>query len=403
HNNVQGASDFGSMPNIFSGYQHVDDPEIRAKFEADWGVTLPTTKGLDNHGMIEAIHQGKLKALYIKGEDTITSDSNSNDVGEALRKLEFLIVQDVNFSETAQFADLVLPACPSLEKEGTYTSTERRIQRLYKALEPLGDSKADWEIIQLIANKLGGNWKYNHPSDVMDEVARLTPLMEGVSYARLEGYKSLQWPVHADGTDSPLLFADKFPFSDGKAKLHPLEYVAPSEEVNATYDLHLNNGRLLEHFEQGSMTYRSPGIREITPRTFLEVSPELAAERGITSGRYVQLASPYGTLRVQVLVTDRVQGKQLYMPMNSIEEPVNRLTSSHTDRATHTPAFKETSVSMTLLPEQGESPLPRKNFRYGTRTPQSGVEVERKWANPNYRVPGNTAADKLIQIKSTTV
>ena len=403
HNNVQGASDFGSMPNIFSGYQHVDDPEIRAKFEADWGVTLPTTKGLDNHGMIEAIHQGKLKALYIKGEDTITSDSNATDVGEALRKLEFLIVQDVNFSETARFADLVLPACPSLEKEGTFTSTERRIQRLYKVLEPLGDSKADWEIIQLIANKLGGNWEYKHPSDVMDEVARLTPLMEGVNYERLEGYKSLQWPVHADGTDSPLLFREKFPFPDGKAKLHPLEYLAPSEEVNATYDLHLNNGRLLEHFEQGSMTYRSKGIREITPRTFLEVSPELAAERGITSGRHVQIDSPYGTVRIRVLVTDRVQGKQLYMPMNSIEEPVNRLTSSHTDRATHTPAFKETSVSMTLLPEQGENPLPRKNFRYGTRTPQTGVEVERKWANPGYRIPGDSAAERLVQIKSTTV
>jgi formate dehydrogenase major subunit len=403
HNNVQGASDFGSMPNIFSGYQHVDDPAIRAKFEADWGVTLPTTKGLDNHGMIEAIQQGKLKGLYIKGEDTITSDSNANEVGEALRRLEFLIVQDVNFSETARFADLVLPACPSLEKEGTFTSTERRIQRLYKVLEPLGDSKADWEIIQLIANKLGATWKYKHPSDVMDEVARLTPLMEGVSYERLEGYKSLQWPVHADGTDTPLLFADKFPFPDGKAKLHPLEYFPPCEEVNDTYDLHLNNGRLLEHFEQGSMTYRTPGIKEITPRTFLEISPELAAERGITTGRHVQITSPYGTVRVRVLVTNRVQGKQLYMPMNSIEEPVNRLTISHTDRATHTPAFNETSDSMTVLPEQSDSPLPRKNFRYGTRTPQAGVEVERKWANPDYRIPGNASNEKLVQIKSTIV
>lgn len=402
HNNVQGASDFGSMPNIFSGYQHVDDPAIRAKFEADWGVTLPTTKGLDNHGMIEAIHQGKLKGLYIKGEDTITSDSNANDVGEALRKLEFLIVQDVNFSETARFADLILPAAPSLEKEGTFTSTERRIQRLYRVFEPLGESKPDWEIIQLIANKLGANWKYKHPADVMDEVARLTPLMEGVSYQRLEGYKSLQWPVHADGSDSPLLFADKFPFPDGKARLHPIEYVPSSEESNAIYDLHLNNGRLLEHFEQGSMTYRTEGIKEMTPRTFLEISPEFAAERGITSGRHVQITSPYGTVRLQVLVTDRVKGKQLYMPMNSVIEPVNRLTSSHTDRATHTPAFKETAVSMTILPEQGPNPLPRRNFRYGTRTPQPGVGVERKWANPDYRMPGTGTNEKLVQIKSTT-
>jgi formate dehydrogenase major subunit len=403
HNNVQGASDFGSMPNVFSGYQHVNDPGVRAKFEADWGCTLPITNGLDNHQMIDAIHQGKLRVLYVKGEDTITSDANANDVGEAFRKLEFFVVQDINFSETCRYADLVLPASPSLEKEGTYVSTERRIQRLYRALEPLGESKPDWEIIQLIANKLGANWKYTHPSDVMDEVARLTPSLAGVTYERLEGYKSLQWPVGPDGSDTPLCYTDKFPFPDGKARFYPLVYVPPSEEVTATYDLHLNNGRLLEHFEQGSMTYRSAGIKEITPRTFVEVSPELAAERGITSGRHVQLTSPYGRVRVQVLVTDRVEGKQLYMPMNSIEEPINLLTSSHTDRATHTPAFKETSVSMTVLPEQGDNPLPRRNFRYGTRTPQTGVEVERKWARADYRLPGTSSADKLVQIKSTTV
>ncbi len=405
HNNVQGASDFGSMPNIFPGYQHVDDPDIRAKFEADWGVTLPTSKGLDNRDMIEAIHAGHLKCLYIKGEDTITSDANAQDVGEALRMLEFLIVQDVNFSATAAYADLILPASPSLEKDGTFTSTERRIQRLYKALEPLGDSKPDWEIIQLIARKLGGagGWNYRHPSEIMDEVARLTPLFAGVTYDRLEGYKTLQWPVAKDGTDTPLLFKDKFPFPDGKAKFYPLEYIPPSEETSVTYDLHLNNGRLLEHFEQGSMTYRSPGIRSITPDTFLEVSPELASERGLTSGRQVQLDSPYGRLRVRVLVTDRVSGKQMYMPMNSTEEPVNKLTSSHTDRATHTPAFKELSVSMTVLPEQGDNPLPRQNFRYGHRTPQPGVEIEKKWARPDYHLPGTQPGDRLVQIKSTTV
>jgi formate dehydrogenase major subunit len=403
HNNVQGASDFGSMPNVFPGYQHVDDPDIRAKFEAAWGCTLPITKGLDNHEMIMAIKRGDLKVLYLKGEDTITSDSNAGDVSEALRMLEFFIVQDVNFSATAQFADLVLPASPSLEKEGTFTNTERRIQRLYRVLDPLGESKPDWEIIQLIANRLGANWKYSHPSDVMDEVASLTPLFAGVTYERLEGYKSLQWPVSKDGTDTPLLFKEKFPFDDGKAKFHPIEYLAPSEEMNATYDLHLNNGRLLEHFEQGSMTYRTEGIREITPVNFVEVSPELAEERGLASGRWVQLESPYGRVRVQVLVTDRVQGKQLYMPMNSVLEPVNKLTSSHVDRATHTPAFKETSVKMTVLPEDGPGPLPRINFRFGHRTPQPGVEVERKWAQPGYRIPGTSTNDRLVQIKSITV
>jgi formate dehydrogenase major subunit len=406
HNNVQGASDFGSMPNVFPGYQKVDDPDIRAKFEADWGVTLPTTTGLDNHEMIRAIQNGTLKSLYIKGEDTITSDANAGDVGDALRVCEFLVVQDINFSETCRYADLVLPAVTSLERDGTFTSTERRIQRFYKAMEPLGESKADWEIIQLIANRMGANWNYKHPSEIMDEVARLTPLFAGVSYDRLEGFNSLQWPVYADGTDSPLLFTEKFPFPDGKARFYPIEYIPPCEEISERFDLHLNNGRLLEHFQQGSMTDRTPGIKSMSPTTFVEVSPELAAERGITTGRQVQLTSPYGIVRVKVVVTDRVQGKQLYMPLNSVEEPVNRLTSSHTDRNTHTPAYKETTVFMTLLPERGKdgkSPIPRGNFRNGHRTPQTGVEIERKWARPDYHLPGTAPADKLVQISSTTV
>ncbi|CAN5414045.1 formate dehydrogenase subunit alpha [soil metagenome] len=403
HNNVQGASDFGSMPNVYSGYQKVSDEDVRLKFEAEWGVTLPTSTGKDNHQMIDAILAGTLKSLYIKGEDTITSDSNANYVGEALRKVEFLIVQDINFSETAWYADVVLPASPSLEKDGTFTSTERRIQRIYEVMEPLGESKPDWEILQLIANRMGAKWRYSHPSQIMDEVARLTPLFAGVSYEKLEGYGSQQWPVHADGTDTPLLFTEGFPFPDGKARFYPVEYVPPSEEMNATYDLHLNNGRLLEHFEQGSMTYRTKGIQEMTPTNFVEVSPELAAERGITSGRHVQIKSAYGQVKVQVLVSDRVQGKQLYMPLNSIEEPVNKLTSSHTDRATHTPAYKETAVSMTVLPEQGKNPLPRANFRNGIRTPQTGVEIERKWKRADYHVPGTQASDKLVQITSTTV
>jgi formate dehydrogenase major subunit len=403
HNNVQGTSDFGSMPNIFSGYQKVDDPEAVARFEQGWNVKLPTTKGLDNHQMIDAIHQGKLKAMYLKGEDTITSDANEGEVADALKKLEFFVVQDLILSETARYADVVLPASPSLEKEGTFTSTERRIQRLYQVLEPLGESKPDWRIIQDIANALGADWKYGHPSEVMDEVASLTPLFAGVNYQRLEGYKSLQWPVAADGSDQPLLFTEKFPFPDGKAKLFPLEWIEPCEQVNDEFDLHLNNGRLLEHFEAGNMTFRSKGIMEATPNQWVEISPELATDRGIETGRWVRLRSQYGQVKVQVLVTDRVQGKQIYLPLNSTAQPVNRLTGAGIDRATHTPAYKETSVQMIPLPEQGESPLPRINFRFGHPTPQIGVEVERKWQRSDYRLPGTAPADKLVQIANTQV
>jgi formate dehydrogenase major subunit len=237
----------------------------------------------------------------------------------------------------------------------------------------------------------------------MDEVASLTPLFAGVSYERLEGYRSLQWPVAKDGTDSPLLFKEKFPFDDGKAKFYPIEWIEPSEEPTAEFDLHLNNGRLLEHFEQGSMTYRTAGIKRMTPRTFVEISHELAEERGVTDGSYVQLRSPYGQVKVQVLVTDRVHGKELYMPLNSILEPVNKMTSSHLDRATHTPAFKELSVQMVVLNETGPNPLPRENFRWGHRTPQEGVEVENKWQRSDYYVPGTKHCDELVQIKTTTV
>ena len=401
HNNVQGASDFGSMPNLFPGYQHVDDAAVRAKFEAAWGVSLPVNKGLDNHEMIRAIHDGKLHSLYIKGEDTITSDANANDVGEALSKVPFLIVQDISFSETCRFADVVLPASPSLEKDGTFVNTERRVQRLYRAMEPLGDSKPDWEILQMIANRLGAGWRYDHPSQIMEEVAALTPLFAGVTYDRLEGFKSLQWPVAADGTDSPYLFHESFPFPDGKATFHLLEWIEPSEELDAQFDLHLNNGRVLEHFEQGSMTSRVPGINEITPSNWVEVSPELASERNLESGTKVELTSRWGMLRARVLVTDRVQGKQLYMPMNSVLEPVNRLTGAHVDRATHTPAYKECAVSMRVLQQKGRSPLEPKNFRNGHATPQRGVEVERKWARADYALPGTRAGDQLVQINTT--
>jgi len=397
HNNVQGASDHGAMPNYFPGYQKVDDPEIRAKFEKAWKVTLPAKPGLDNHLMIDAIHDGRLKSMYVFGEELSMVDSNANYVSDALSKLDFFVMQEIFFSETCRFADVILPASPSLEKEGTFTSTERRIQRLYKAMEPLGESRPDWEIIQGIANRLGAGWRYDHPARIYEEIAPLTPIVAGVTYQRLEGYNSLQWPVAEDGTDQPLLYTKEFKFPDGKARLFPVPWSEPSNQQDAEYDLHLNNGRLLEHFHEGNMTYRTAGIKVKTPCTFVEVSPELATERGIETGSWVQLTSPYGKVRAQAVVTARVHGKELYMPMNSVDEPVNRVTSSYTDKITHTPAYKETSVHLKLLGETGRSPLPRNNSRFGNPTPQRGVEVERKWKRKDYHEPGNG----LIQIKAS--
>jgi formate dehydrogenase major subunit len=334
--------------------------------------------------------------MYLCGEEMSIVDSNANFVAEAFQKLDFFVVQDIFFSTTCRFADVVLPASPSLEKEGTFTSTERRVQRLHQVFEPMQGSRPDWVIIQDVAKRLGACWTFHNPSEIMDEIAALTPMFAGVNYARLEGYKSLQWPVAADGSDQPLLYTKDFHFPDGKARLFPLAFHEPLEHTDSVFDLHLNNGRLLEHFHEGNLTYRSPGIQAKTPDTFVEVSPELARERGIESGTLVQLTSRRGHVRVRALVTDRVQNGQLYMPMNSTESPVNVLTGSHVDPVTHTPAYKETAVRMQILEPKGESPLPRINPRFGHPTPQKGVEVERKWQRQDYRFPGNG----LVQIKT---
>ncbi len=389
HNNVQGASDFGSMPDRFPGYQYVTDDEVRTRFEKRWGVDLPAEPGLNNHEMVDAMHDGNLNVLYLKGEDMGIVDSNLNYVQDGFEKLSFFVVQDIFFTKTAQYADVILPASPSLEKEGTFTNTERRFQRLYQVLEPLGDSKPDWKIIQEIANRLEANWTYTHPSEIMAEAASLTPLFAGVSYERLEGYNSLQWPVKEDGTDTPLLFTDGFALPGGKARLWPVEWTKPLS-FDDEYDLHINNGRLLEHFHEGNMTYKSKAISRKTPNEFLEVSPELAQERGLEDGTKVKLTSPYGHVFVRCLVTDRVKGKEVYLPMNtSGEGAINYLTSSHSDKDTDTPAYKEISAKMEILEPKGESPLPRINYRNGNPQPQMGVNVEAKWARRDYIFPGD--------------
>ena len=397
HNNVQGASDIGAMPNSFPGYQSVTDPVIRERFERGWGVSLSPDTGRDNHQMVDAIYEGKLRALYMAGEDMISADSNANHVAGAFEKLEFFVVQDIFFTETCRYADVILPAVPALEKDGTFTSTERRIQRLYQALPELGESRADWKITQEIANRMGAAWNYQHPSEIMAELASLTPLYAGVSYERLEGYNTLQWPVEPDGTDQPILYLNGFAFPDKKARLHPLTFQEPQEALDGDFDLFLNNGRILEHFHEGNMTHRVEGIREETPERYLEISEELAKERKIESGRWVRVTSRHGTLVIKVLVTSRVHGKQVYLPLLSREGPVNILTGSHTDNATNTPAFKETAVRIKVLGDQGSNPLKPLNFRFsGSPTPQKGVEVERKWRRKDYRMPGT---EKLVQIQ----
>ncbi|MEH7886731.1 formate dehydrogenase subunit alpha [Bacillus sp. JJ1609] len=397
HNNVQGASDFGSSPEHLPGYQRVDNGTLRQKFEQAWGTELPADPGINNHDMIDGMHAGTLKAMYLKGEEMGLVDSNINHVHAAYEKLDFFVVQDVFFTRTAQFADVVLPASPSFEKEGTFTNTERRIQRLYQVFDQLGESKPDWQIILEVANRLGAGWEYEHPGEIMAEAAMLMPIYSGVTYDRLEGYNSLQWPVNQDGTDTPVLYLDSFPFPDGKARLVPVKWSIPIQ-YGEEYDIHVNNGRLLEHFHEGNLTYKSKGITSKTPETFLEVSPELAEERGIQNGTLVRLTSPYGNVKVKCLVTDRVQGKEVYLPMNdSGEAAINLLTSSFGDKDTDTPAYKETKAKMEILQHEGVNPLPHNNFRYGNPQPQIGVQVQKKWARPDYIFPGDLVKKERTQ------
>jgi formate dehydrogenase major subunit len=384
HNNVQGAADMGTMPNIFPGYQSVTNVEIREKFEKAYGVSISPNPGLDNIEMLGAVDRGEMKAMYIAGEDMAWVDADSNHTQAMLAKLDFLVVQEIFLTTTAQFADVILPGAPSLEKDGTFTNTERRVQRLYQALQPLGDSKPDWWILTQLAKKMGFDWNYTHPSEIFAEMASLTPFFSQCNYDVLEGWNSFHWGS-LDGSNTPLLFQDGFNFPDKKARFGLFDYVPPME-FPQEFDLALDNGRLLEHFHEGNLTQKSEGLNYKFPKVFVEVSPELAKERAVKDGSLVRLVSPYGAIRLPVLVTDRVEGKTVYVPMHSSshESAVNLLTGGAVDVVTHTPAYKQTKVRMEVLELNGENPLPRYNPRNATRTPQMGLEIYRKWERGDY-------------------
>ncbi|MHA6260819.1 formate dehydrogenase subunit alpha [Sporosarcina sp. CAU 1771] len=384
HNNVQGACDMGSLPGWLPGYQHVTDDEARLKFEQAYGVEIDNKPGLDNIQMLQSVDKGIMKAMYVVGEDMALVDSNANYVHDVLGKLDFLVVQDIFFSRTAQYADVILPAVPSLEKDGTFTNTERRVQRLYKALPELGDAKADWWIVQEIANRLDADWNYTHPSEIFAEMASLSPIFSQADYSTMEGWDSFLWGS-LDGESTPLLYKDGFNFPDKRARFALSDWIEPVK-FPKEYDLHINNGRLLEHFHEGNLTNKSDGIMSELPGVFIEVSPSLADERGVQTGSLVRLVSPYGALKLSVLVTDRVKNNELFLPMNSVEKDsaINFLTGPAVDERTNTPAFKQTMVRMEVLNIEGKSPLPLTNHRNKKRHPQDGVEVERKWMRPGY-------------------
>ncbi|WP_369426447.1 formate dehydrogenase subunit alpha [Pelagicoccus sp. SDUM812002] len=393
HNNVQGSCDFGALYNYLPGYASVGSDEARKPFEDAWGMKLPSAKGLNNKTMIDAIEEGTLKALYVVGEELALVDSNARRVQEQLEKLEFFAVQEIFFSTTARFADVVLPGTPSLEKEGTFVNTERRVQLLNEALPPLKGCRPDWKILRDLARHLGHDWNYESPSDIMDEVAGIVPEFAGIRYDRLKGYNSLCWPVDKDGNDTPLLYEEKFHTADGKAAFFPVDFAEPVNQPDEEYPQHLNNGRVLEHFHEGNMTFRVKGCVEKIHEAFVEMNPADANEQGLEEGDWVEVRSPFGKVTTQIVVSDSLRSGELYMPICSTEQRVNHLTSTKADPVVDTPAYKEMSASVKKLGRRSASPIPKSNPRNGKPTPLRSVRVEDKWRRDDYHDPETSRPD----------
>jgi len=340
-NNVQGACDLGALSNVFPGYQAVTVPENREELEKKWGVTgLPNKIGLTVVEMINAAYEGKVKGMVIMGENPMVTDPDVNHVKEALENLEFLVVFDMFLSETAQLADVVLPACSYAEKDGTYTNTERRILRVRKAIEPLGESKPDWWIIGELAKRLGyDGLMYVSTKEIMDEIAQVTPIYGGISFDRLEE-EGLQWPCpNRDHPGTPYLHKDGN-FSRGKGKFHPIKFKPPAETPDEEYPFILTTGRILFHWHSGTMTRRSPTLQTQAPAAYLEINTHDACRLGIKSERRVEVATRRGKIQLRARVTEHIRPGTVFIPFHFAEAAANVLTNPALDPKAKIPEYK---------------------------------------------------------------
>ncbi len=344
-NNVQGACDMGALPVVYTGYQRVDNEEVRAKFSKAWGVDLNPTPGLTVTEISDAALEGKVKFLYIMGENPALSDPHLNHLMEALEKTEFLVVQDIFLTETAAKADVVLPAAAFAEKEGTFVNTERRVQMLGRAVDPPGEAKADWLILQELAGKLGISWNYSSAEDIFEEIASLTPSYAGISYRRLQEEGGLQWPCPAP--DHPgTKFLHQGQFVKGKGLFTPVEYADPAEKADGEYPLLLTTGRNLYHYHTGSMTRRSEAIAEFKDEERIQVSVEDAEKMGIKDGDTVKVSSRRGELQVKAQVTEIVPPGVVFMTFHYSEAAVNLLTNNALDPVAKIPELKVCAVKV---------------------------------------------------------
>ncbi len=345
-NNVQGSCDVGALPNYYTGYQRVVDDAARAKSENAWGVKLPATPGLTVGEMLKAAHDKKVKAMWIIGENVAMSDPDSQHVIESLKHLDFLVVQELFMTETAQLADVVLPAASFAEKDGTFTNTERRVQRVRKAVNPPGEARADWQILCDVAQKMGvqSGWDYKSPEQIMDEIASLMPQYAGISYARIDA-KGLQWPVpNKDHPGTPILHTEKF--TRGKGLFSPVEHQEPAETPDTAFPFTLTTGRILQHYHTGSMTHRVAGLEMLAPEERVEVNPDDAARMGVNDGDWVRVSSRRGVVESRAWVTDRVGHGLVFMTFHYAEALSNVLTNTAVDPIAKIPELKVCAVKV---------------------------------------------------------
>jgi formate dehydrogenase major subunit len=336
--NVQGACDVGGLPNVFPAYQKVGDAAVQAKFEKAWGSKLSDKIGLTVTTMIEAAEAGKLKALYIMGENPMISDPDLTHAEHALHKLDFLVVQDIFMTETAALADVVLPAAAFAEKDGTITNTERRVQRLQKALDAPGEAKPDWWIIQEIARAMGASdWNYRHAEDIQNELITVMPSYGGITYDRLQR-QGLQWPCPTkEHPGTPVLHIGKF--ARGKGLFKAIPFQEPAELPDNEYPLIMTTGRVLQQFHTGTMTRKTAGLDKLAGPLVM-ISVEDAEALGIANNEKVQVATRRGAIETTAFVTRRIGKGTIYLPFHYAEAPANRLTNSAYDPGAKIPEYK---------------------------------------------------------------
>ena len=354
-NNVQGGGgDMGPLPDNFPGYQDVADDEIRAKFEDAWDCDISGEYGYYTTQMFLEADKGNIRGMYIIGENSALSEPGVNHAEEVLENLDFLVVQDLFVTETAKYADVVLPVSSFVEKTGTFTNTDRTVQMVKQVMPPKGDSRPDWKILQDLANRMGRDWDYDDTEEVMEEVNSLTPLYGGISHERIEEHGGLQWPCwDTDHPGTTRLYADEFNTHNGKANLEGVGFSEPAELPDEDYPFTLTTGRVLYQYHTGTMTHREEGIMQYTPSDFVEIHPQTAANYGIESGEMVTVTSRRGEITVPAQVTDRIGPDSVFAPIHFAETAVNRLTDEeHLDPAAATPEYKVSAVRIT--PAEGE-------------------------------------------------